>query len=359
MASKVTKIVLIGIMGNGKSSVANLFAGKDYFKVSNGADSCTLNISSYRNGDIEIFDTEGLNSKEKNDVENLQNMIIRFKKEEMNAIFIVHNGEVCRIDESLKKVIRQICKLFIGKYIWNQIGIIFTHYGYDMDEQNEIKGREKDFVKKILNIAEKEYENIASNQNENFKTCDSKEKLVDTLKCFYVNAKKKRNQYDANTLNEIEKIKNLARSYPPITKIQSKFEIRREVIKDQKGNPENILKKQSKTGFIAGLQRMGFYTLGVVNVVNTPAWLLASGVCKGIGLAFDKNSLINQAGDMYFELAKGTPKFFGEIPEENIGTEIIGSETRYNIYDLEIIYYSNGEVEKNIINVRPQVITNS
>ena len=359
MSCKVTKIVLIGIMGNGKSSVANLFAGYDYFKVSNGADSCTLNISSYKNGDIEIFDTEGLNSTQKNDVENLQNMILRFKKEQMNAIFIVHNGEICRIDESLEKVIRQICKLFIGKYIWKQIGIIFTHYGYDIDDQNEIKGREKNFVKKILNIAEKEYKNIESNQNENFKTCDKNEKLIDTLKCFYVNAKKKKNQYDANTLNEIEKIKNLARSYPSITKIQSKFEIRREVLKDQKGNPENILKRQSKTGFIAGLQRLGFYSLGVCNAISTPAWLLGTGVCKGIGLAFDENSSINKIGDIYFELVKGTPKFFGEIPEENIGTEIIGSETRYDIYDLQIIYYSNGEIEHNIINVRPQVITNS
>ena len=35
MNSKESKIVLIGIMGNGKSSVANIFAGKEVFKVSN------------------------------------------------------------------------------------------------------------------------------------------------------------------------------------------------------------------------------------------------------------------------------------------------------------------------------------
>ena len=94
-------------MRNGKSSVANLFAGKDYFKINNGAYSSTLDISSYKNGDIDIFDIEGLNSREKNDdVENLQKMILRFKNEEMNAIFIDHNGEFYRIDESLVKVIR-------------------------------------------------------------------------------------------------------------------------------------------------------------------------------------------------------------------------------------------------------------
>lgn len=43
-------------------------------------------------------------------------------------------------------------------------------------------------MKKILDIAKNEYDNVAINQIENFKACDSKEKLVDTLKCFYVNA---------------------------------------------------------------------------------------------------------------------------------------------------------------------------
>lgn len=354
-----TKIVLIGIMGNGKSSVANIFAGKDYFEISNGVDSCTLKINSYKNGDIEIFDTEGLNSKFNKDVENLQNMIMKFKKENMKAIFIVHNGEICRIDDSLEKVIRQICKLFVGKYIWKQIGIIFTHYGYDIEDQNEAKSREKAFVKKILDIAEEEYQNIVSNQqNDGIKTCDPNEKLVDTLKCFYVNAKKKRNHYDAHTLNEIEKIKNLARSYPPITKIQSKFEIRRELLKDQKGDPENILKKQLKTGFIPFLKRAGCYAWGIANAIETPIWLILSGTCKGIGLAFDENSAINQMGDGYFELAKATPKMFKEIPDEFIGEEIIGSVTKYDIYDLEIIYYSNLEIVKNIINVRHHVESN-
>ena len=255
--SKISKIVLIGIMGNGKSSVANLFAGKEYFKVSNGVDSCTLNISSYKNGEIEIFDTEGLNSGKNKDVENLQKMINTFKKEKMNAIFIVNNGEICRIDDSLEKVIRQICKLFVGKYIWKQIGIIFTHYGTDIEDQEEIRGREKDYVKKILNIAENEYQNIVSNQTEDFKTCDPNEKLVDTLKCFYVNAKKKLNRYDEHTLNEIENIKKIVRNYPPITKIQSKFVIKRELLKDQRGDPKVILKKQLKTGLVPFLKRAG------------------------------------------------------------------------------------------------------
>ena len=354
--SKISKIVLIGIMGNGKSSVANLFAGKEYFKVSNGVDSCTLNISSYKNGEIEIFDTEGLNSGKNKDVENLQKMINTFKKEKMNAIFIVNNGEICRIDDSLEKVIRQICKLFVGKYIWKQIGIIFTHYGTDIEDQEEIRGREKDYVKRILNIAENEYQNIVSNQTEDFKTCDPNEKLVDTLKCFYVNAKKKRNVYDIHTLNEIENIKKLVRNYPPITKIQSKFVIKRELLKDQKGDPENIVKKQLKTGFVPFLKRAGCYALGLMNIIDTPIYLALSGVCKTIGLAFDENSTINEVGDAYLKVIKETPDIFTKYPEKYIGQEIISSVTKYDIYDLEIIYYSNLEIEKNIKNIRHKEI---
>lgn len=358
MSSKVSKIVLIGIMGNGKSSVANIFAGKEIFKVSNGADSCTVQIQSYINGDIQIFDTEGLNSKKNNDMQNLQKMIERFRKEEMNAIFIVHNGEICRIDESLKNVIRQICKLFIGKYIWNQIGIIFTHYGYDEDEQNEIKGREKEFVKKILKVAEEEYEEIIKNQDENNKKCDSSLKLVDTLKCFYVNAKKKKNKYDAHTLQQIEEIKKLVRNYPPITKVQSKFIIKKEKRENIKGDVKTILKTQKETGIVAGLKKAGCYGLGVLEGISLPVLYVDGLIYKGIGLAFDNNSWINKLGDGFLNAHNIIPKFFTELPEEVLNTEIIGSETHYDLFDLEIIYYSNGEVENKIINIRPQVIKN-
>ena len=95
-----------------------------------------------------------MDNKEKNEFENLQKMILRFKKGEKNAIFIVHNGEVCRIDKSLEKVIRQICNLFIGKYIWKQIATIFKHYRYDIDDQKEIKGR-KGFSEKNFRYCKK------------------------------------------------------------------------------------------------------------------------------------------------------------------------------------------------------------
>lgn len=223
----LSKIALVGCKGSGKSSVTNIFAGNDKFEVKTDIDSCTTKTDiyqNYQNGNIEIFDTQGLNYKDETDVKTFQEMIKNFKKEQLNPIFLVVNGEVCLIDEGLKTIIREICKLFMGKYIWTQIGIIITHYGYKEEQQNKVKQREGDFVKEVLDIAEKEYQEIIRNQDENNKTCDPNEKIVTNLKSFYVNAKRKENgQYDTNTLEEIEKIKQLVKDYPPINKVQSKF----------------------------------------------------------------------------------------------------------------------------------------
>lgn len=95
-------------------------------------------------------------------------------------------------DEGVKQVIREICKLFMGKYIWKQIGFIFTHFGYDEKQQDEVKQRESNYVKEVLQTTEKEYQEIIKNQDENNKACDPKEKIVNYLECFYVNAKREK-----------------------------------------------------------------------------------------------------------------------------------------------------------------------
>lgn len=346
-----SKIALIGEKGNGKSSVANLFAGKDHFKVCDDISPCNDNtLNSYDTGDLIIFDTDGLNDK--TDVSNLQKMIKTFKNEEMNAIFIVLNGQVCRFDEGMKQMIKEICKLFMGKYIWKQIGIIFTRYGNDKEQQEEIKMKGNNLVKEILEIAEEEYKEIIKKQDENDKKCDPNEKIVDTLKCFFVNAKRKENDlYDSETLIEIEKIKNLVKDYPPINKVQSKFIVKKEIIKDKKMNLQIKPIKIKEEGFLAGLKTLGSYALGVYNILATPGCLLAAGTCKVIGLPFKDDSFINMVGDGYIQLAKETPKYFTEIPDE-WNTKTLGEIIHYDEYDVEINYWSDKSITENIFNVR-------
>ena len=346
-----SKIVLIGDMGSGKSSVGNLFAGKDYFKVYDEiSPSLEYTVNSYDAGDLIIFDTVGLNDK--TDVSNLQKMIETFKKEEMNAIFIVLNGQICLFDEGMKQMIREICKLFMGKYIWKQIGIIFTRYGYDEKQHEEIKKQANNLVKEVLKEAEEEYKDIIKNQDQNNKTCDPNEKIVETLKFFFVNAKRKENDtYDSETLNVIQKIKNLVKDYPPINKIQSKFIVKKEIIKDQIMNTQIKQIKVKEEGFMAGLKTLGSYALGVYNVLATPGELLYAGTCKVIGLPFNKDSFINKLGDEFITLAKKTPEFFTEIPDK-WNTKILGSITHYDEYDVEINYWSDKSITQEIINVR-------
>jgi len=346
-----SKIVLIGEKGNGKSSIGNLFVGKEHFKVCDDISPRNdFTVNSYDTGDLIIFDTVGLNDKI--DVSNLHKMIETFKKEEMNAIFIVLNGQICRFDEGMKQMIREICKLFMGKYIWKQIGIIFTRYGYDEEQQKEIKKQAKNFVKELLKAAEEEYKEIIKNQDENNKTCDPNEKIAEELKCFFVNAKKKENDtYDSETLNEIQKIKNLVRDYPSINKVQSKFIVKKEIIKDKKMNLQIRPIKVKEEGFLAGLKTLGSYAFGVYNILATPGRLLAAGTCKVIGLPFKDDSFINMLGDGYIELAKETPKYFTEFPDE-WNTKILGEIIHYDEYDVEINYWSDKSITENMFNVR-------
>ena len=110
---------------------------------------------------------------------------------------------------------------------------------------------------------------------------------------------------------------------------------------------------------MAGLRRAGCFAAGIFKTQFVPYELLCSGLCKGIGLAFDKNSYINRLGDSILKDVLETPKYFKGYPDILEPTKITGSETHYDIYDEETVYYSNGEIEKRKIHIRPQDIRNN
>ena len=89
--------------------------------------------------------------------------------------------------------------------------------------------------------------------------------------------------------------------------------------------------------------------------METPAYLAAGGISKLIYLPFDNDSFINQLGDLYLEAPKNSLKFFNEIPDK-INTKITGSESHYNVFDLEITYYSDKSTTRRILNIRHKVI---
>ena len=128
------------------------------------------------------------------------------------------------------------------------------------------------------------------------------------------------------------------------------------VKRDVKGNEKTVLKTEKESGFFAGLKKLGCYGLGVLGAAMTPQCMLNGLVYKGIGLAFDNDSL-NHCGNEFLNTPRLIPKLFTDIPER-LNTKIIGSEVHYDLYDVEDTYYSNGEKEQKVFNVRPQVIKN-
>ena len=146
----------------------------------------------------------------------------------------------------------------------------------------------------------------------------------------------------------------MARNYPTIDKVQSKFIIKKVVKRDVKGNEKTVLKTEKESGFFAGLKTLGCYGLGFLGAAMGPPNILNGWVYKGIGLAFD-NNLLNHYDNEFLNTPRLIPKLFTDIPER-LNTKIIGSEVHYDLYDVEDTYYSNGEKEQKIFNVRPQVI---
>ena len=126
-----------------------------------------------------------------------------------------------------------------------------------------------------------------------------------------------------------------------------------------KGDIKTILKTEKEAGIVAGLKKAGCYTLGVLETIAVPAYYTDGVICKGIGLAFDKDSFVNEMGNLCLGIHNIIPKFFAELPESVSDTKITGSETHYDLFDLEIPYYSNGEVGPyKIFNIRHQIISN-
>ena len=304
----LTKLAFIGRTGSGISLVAELFS-ENYYNFSSRDHSVGhALIRSLKNGEFEIFDVKGLDAY--NNIDYIQKMISNLKNEKINAIFIVYNINERRLDQIMKLTIQQICRLFKGKYIWKQIGIIFTYSFDNISEKHKERGKE--LIKAILNTVENEYKEIIRTQDQNNKICDPNEKLVDTLNNFYIQIPEDDGPYDyKHSLEEINKIKNLVKYYPPITQVQSEFIVKKEIIKDIK---TSISRDGEESVFPSILRsNRGLAGLGL-GLLSSPLSLLG-------GILAVRSGIV------------------GDIVE---------------VYDEEVIYWSTGRIEKNKINIRHQ-----
>ena len=75
-----------------------------------------------------LIDTPGFNEGEKQDIENVSNMIIRLSKiRSINVIFVVMDGENSRINFSIKKMLKLLHSIFRDNFL-SHVAFIITRW---------------------------------------------------------------------------------------------------------------------------------------------------------------------------------------------------------------------------------------
>ena len=185
----ITKILLLGKTGVGKSTFANFILKYDHdvFEKSGLGNSCTKEIQSMIgnrdtiSSEILIIDSPGIFDSEKTNEEIIKKIIIKLKEnfaEGLNYILMLFNGTDPRFDEYVEKQIQLYLKIFPVKNFWSHVSLIFTKcYEYfpqqvfEKLKEERIKGFVSVFKEKVNQITEKfnqssiiEYNNLTEEE---------------------------------------------------------------------------------------------------------------------------------------------------------------------------------------------------
>jgi len=146
------KIVILGATGVGKSSVANVLLGESpdckncTFPICDGSDSCT-NETKYAEGKwlgfdepFTVVDTPGFGDSEGRDNQFIDEMVdvLVHHVNTTNVFLLTFNAAEPRLDEGIKRMIREMEMLF-GYKFWDNVILEATHWSYkegDIIERN-------------------------------------------------------------------------------------------------------------------------------------------------------------------------------------------------------------------------------
>ncbi len=168
MDSNITKIIVVGETGNGKSTLCNYILGEKKCKESKNSKSCTPDVSGHMAAEnskypfVFMIDTPGLADSEGRD----QDFIDKIRKElkinfafGIKSIIIVQNVNIPRLSSESQRQIYLFCKMFSTPDFWYHVAIAFTFcYEFFPPEQFEEIKKQKEgdyipnFIEKVTKI---------------------------------------------------------------------------------------------------------------------------------------------------------------------------------------------------------------
>ena len=136
--SAIKTLIAIGSIGEGKSSLCNSLAGKEYDDIEfpiDGTSTTSRKKLKWR-GDgqnVWLIDTPGLFAQsESEENKSLDSMITELKKNsEVHVFAIVLNGSKPRFDQSRKQMLRKFKQMFGDSFLDKNAVFVITNWHYD------------------------------------------------------------------------------------------------------------------------------------------------------------------------------------------------------------------------------------
>ena len=197
MNSKITKILVLGETGNGKSTFCNYILGEKKCKESEKSVSETFDVTGYpcsensKNSDILVIDTPGLADSKGRDQEVINKIKKRLSEEHCNgikSIIIMVNVNIPRLSQEAQRQITIYCKMFPHPEFWYHVAIAFSFcYEYFPEEQLKYIKEQKngDFINHFKQVVDE----LTNEMNKNLSS-DKQIKVPGLFQTYYLDCGK-------------------------------------------------------------------------------------------------------------------------------------------------------------------------
>ena len=170
LSKNFLSVCLLGVTGHGKSSTANTLCGKEYFTVSEGAESQTHEVrglvTTWQNDPegkmMIVLDTPGFGDSKGLDTSHIANMVYKLKLiGYVHTFMLIFNSEDPRFDEQLQSTLKIFSQMFGTEYFKNVL-ICFTKFSTSKRAEKERERGKKPTKEKLIKDYKVWFKNIYS-----------------------------------------------------------------------------------------------------------------------------------------------------------------------------------------------------